>query len=278
MTLRVGLTYNLKGQPKFDKSLPDDFDAEFDDQSTVDAIAEALGKGGCKVTRIEANEEAYDKLKKENPDIVFNISEGLRGESRESQIPAMLEMLGIPYTGSGPLTLAIALDKALTHHVLRSNGVPSPSFQVFEEPDQKLGEGLSFPLVIKPLAEGSSKGVRSNSLVKNEKALRRQLRWVIKNYRQPAIAEEFLPGREFTVGIIGNEETKVLPPVEIQLNKLPKGASRLYSFEAKWVWDTPEKPLEMFSCPAELSNNLEKRYVLSLSSHLKLWVVETFVE
>jgi len=258
MTLCVGLTYNLKKTVDLNSGQPEDFYIEFDDEETVDAIAEALGKGGCEVAKIEANEEAYNKLQNLKPDIVFNIAEGLQGESRESQVPAMLEMLGIPYTGSGPLTLAIALDKALTHQVLSVNGVPSPNFQVFSALNQKRQRKLEFPLVVKPLAEGSSKGVRSSSLVRDERSLKKQLSWVINTYKQPAIVEEFLPGREFTVGLVGNEDPVVLPIVEIQLEKLPSGVSPIYSYEAKWIWDVPEKPLDIFRCPANVSAELEK--------------------
>jgi len=258
MVLRVGLTYNLKRQPNTDEGLPEDFYAEFDDEETVNAIAEALRKGGCRVTKIEADEKAYSKLKGLKPKIVFNISEGLRGESRESHIPAILEMMRIPYTGSGPLTLAIALDKALTHQLLSVNGVPSPPFQVFIKEDEGLDRKLGFPLVVKPLSEGSGKGVRSSSLVRDEQSLRKQVSWVVKTYNQPAIVEKFLPGREFTVGLIGNDEPVVLPIVEILLNELPKGASPLYSYEAKWIWDIPEKPLEIFRCPADIPQRLEK--------------------
>ena len=257
MSLKIGLTYNLKGQSIASLGLPVDFDAEFDDETTVDAIAVALKRSGCKVVRIEADENAYGKLNKINPEIVFNIAEGLGGESRESQIPAMLEMLGIPYTGSGPLTLAIALDKSLTHIVLSSLGVPSPSFQVLRDKNEDLDKELAFPLVVKPLAEGSSKGITNSSLVNDTRSLRSQLSIITEKYKQPAIVEEFLPGREFTVGLIGNDEPTILPIVEILLEKLPEGVSQLYSYEAKWVWDTPEKPLDIFCCPAELDQELE---------------------
>jgi len=258
MTLKVGLTYNLKRQPRADECLPEDFFAEFDDEETVDAIAKALMKGGSSVTKIEADERAYGKLRRLEPDIVFNIAEGLRGESRESHIPSILEMLGTPYTGSGPLTLAITLNKALTHQFLGFNGVPSPLFQVLSKGDEKLDKIIRFPLVVKPLAEGSSKGIRSSSLVRDEQTLRRQVSWVIETYSQPAIVEEFLPGREFTVGLIGNDEPKVLPAVEILLDRLPSGVSPLYSYEAKWIWDVPEKPLDIFHCPADIPSKLKK--------------------
>ncbi|MEM2029113.1 MAG: ATP-grasp domain-containing protein [Candidatus Bathyarchaeia archaeon] len=258
MVLRVGLTYNLRKKIAEHEGLPEDYYIEFDDESTVNAIASALASGGCRVIKIEADENAHTKLRRCKPDIVFNIAEGTRGESRESHIPVMLEMLGIPYTGSGPATLAICLDKAMTHKVLSAYGVPSPKFQVFKRADEELDGNLSFPLVVKPLLEGSSKGIRSSSLVRDEKSLRKQVSWVIKTYRQPAIVEEFMPGREFTVGLIGNEEPFVLPIVEIQLDKLPNGASPIYSYEAKWVWDTPEKPLDIFKCPADIPLELDE--------------------
>lgn len=256
MVLRVGLTYNLRREVT--PGLPEDFYVEFDEETTVSAIAEALEKGGCSVTRIEADEEAYVKLKTLKLDIVFNIAEGLRGESRESHIPAILEMLNIPYTGSGPLTLAIALNKALTNQILKANGVPSTNFQIFKRVDDKLRKSLRFPLIVKPLAEGSSKGIRNDSLVRDETSLRRKISWLIETYKQPALVEEFLPGREFTVGLIGNKKPIVLPIVEILVNKLPNEANPIYSYEAKWVWDTPSKPLDIFQCPANIPKELEE--------------------
>ncbi|MEM1570496.1 MAG: ATP-grasp domain-containing protein [Candidatus Bathyarchaeia archaeon] len=257
MVLRVGLTYNLRREAP--PGLPEDFYAEFDEETTVSAIAEALERGGCDVTRIEADEEAYIKLKTLKPDIVFNIAEGLRGESRESHIPTMLEMLNIPYTGSGPSTLAIALNKALTNRILKASGIPSTNFQVFEKANDKLRKNLKFPLIVKPLAEGSSKGIRNDSLVKDEVSLRKKVSWIMEMYKQPALVEEFLPGREFTVGLIGNENPVVLPIVEILVDKLPNGANPIYSYEAKWVWDTPSKPLDIFQCPANISKGLEEK-------------------
>lgn len=259
MALKVGITFNLRKRPSIEEGMPEDFYAEFDDAETVEAISEALKRGGCGVEKVEADEGAYQTLTKLRPDIVFNISEGLRGESRESHIPAILEMLGIPYTGSGPLTLAISLDKALTHQVLSYNGVLSPCFQVLRRSDEKIGRNLDFPLVVKPLYEGSSKGIRTTSLVMDEEELRKQVTWVIETYCQPSIVEEFLPGREFTVGLIGNDDPTVLPVVEILLNRLPEGASPIYSYEAKWIWDVPEKPLDIFQCPADIPRNLEHK-------------------
>jgi D-alanine-D-alanine ligase len=251
MSLKVGLTYNLKREARAEDGVPADFYAEFDEEETIDAIADAL-------TKIEADEKAYSLLRRLNPHIVFNVAEGLRGESRESYVPMILEMLGIPYTGSGPLSLAISLNKGVTHRLLSVMGVPCPAFQIFPKADVKIAPHLRFPFVVKPLAEGSSKGVRNNSLVNDERSLRRQVGWVIKTYQQPAIVEEFLPGREFTVGLLGNDEPTALPIVEILFDQLPDGSSPLYSYEAKWIWDVPEKPVDMFRCPAVISKALER--------------------
>ena len=182
MHLKVGITYNLKKELVGD--LPEDYYAEFDDEETVDTRAEAIDLSGCKVVKIEADEDAYSRLKKYKPHVIFNIAEGLRGESRESYIPALLEMMGIPYTGSGPLTLIIALNKALTHQLLHINGVPSPTFQTYTKIDRILDEKLTFPLVVKPLSEGSSKGVHKNSLVKDEASLKKQVSFILKTYNQ----------------------------------------------------------------------------------------------
>ena len=257
MGFKVGLTYNLKRQVSTGEGLPEDFYAEFDEAETVDSIAHALEKSEYDVTKIEADENAYDQLINLKPNIVFNIAEGLYGESRESQIPAMLEMLRIPYTGSGPLTLAISLNKSLTHQLLLVNGVSTPPFHVFTNANEVTNRTLEFPLVVKPLAEGSGKGIRSSSLVKDQQSLKRQVAWVIQTYNQPAIVEQFLSGREFTVGLLGNDEPIVLPIVEITFNNLPRGSSSLYSYEAKWIWDVPEKPLNLFKCPADIPEKLE---------------------
>jgi len=258
MPLRVGLTYNLR-KGAIPPGLPEDYYAEFDEESTVNAIAEALKRAGCSVQLIEADENAYITFQNTRPHIVFNIAEGLRGESRESHIPAILEMLGIPYTGSGPLTLAIALDKMLTQEILHYKGVSTPRHQVLTAPEDKVNPHLRFPLIVKPIHEGSSKGIRNDSVVSNEEKLREKVAHIVKNYDQPALVEEFIDGREFTVGLLGNKNPVVLPIVEITFKGLPEGAKKIYSYEAKWIWDTPEKPLEMFRCPAHVPGELSEK-------------------
>lgn len=270
--MKVALVYNLKKElPHSPDSapLPQDFYAECDDLETIEAIESALAEYHD-VTLVEADEDAFEKLRALRPDIVFNVAEGTCGAAREAQIPAMLELLRIPYTGSDPLSLAISLDKARTKEVLTAHGVPNPRFRVVENPEDvdrilpikgalpSPGKPLlRFPLVVKPLSEGSSKGIVNSSVVHDCEELAREVGRVLSLYREPAIVEEFLPGREFTVALIGNgDDLRILPIVEIRFDSLPPGAHPIYSFEAKWVWDTSDKPLEIFSCPATVDADL----------------------
>ena len=254
--MKVGFCYNLK-KPA-DESTPPDLYAEWDDEETIGAVHSALARKH-EVIPIEGDEGAFENFRKYRPDIVFNMAEGLYGESRESQIPAMLEMLRIPYTGSDPLVLGICLDKAATKEILTYHRIPNPPFAVIR--DLKSRTPLPpLPLIVKPLAEGSSKGVTNAALVRTRKQLREQIDFVLTQYRQPALVEKFLPGREFTVAILGNGgETEVLPIVEIRFQELPSHINPIYSFEAKWIWDTVEKPLEIFACPAKISPVLRRK-------------------
>jgi D-alanine-D-alanine ligase len=171
-------------------------------------------------------------------------------------------MLGIPYTGSGPLTLAITLDKARTKEILSFYGIPNPKFQIFREPTTHLKEGLGFPIILKPIAEGSSKGITNDCLVRNEIELRAKLRHLLEAYRQPVIAEEFLEGREFTVALIGNGNPEILPIVEVCFDDVPEGINKFDSYEMKWIYDDPNsgKHIEnMVKCPADITKGLESQ-------------------
>jgi len=174
----------------------------------------------------------------------------------------VMEMLGIPYTGSGPLTLATALDKARTKEVLASHEIPVARFITSCDTEATLPKLLpetDYPVVVKPLSEGSSKGVKNSSFVKNDTELRAEIRRIANDYNQSAIIEEFLPGREFTVAVLGNgAKARVLPIVEIQLSELPDEANGIYSYEAKWIYDVSENPLDIFSCPADLTPELKE--------------------
>jgi D-alanine-D-alanine ligase len=205
---------------------------------------------------IEADASALQKLREARPDFCFNIAEGFGGPWRESWIPAILEELRVPYLGSDPLTLGICLHKARAKEVLLAHALPTPPFVVLEEPARR-APPFGFPAVVKPLHEGSSKGVRNDSLVRGPAELERQVARVLTDYGQPALVEKFLPGRELTVGLLGNGRTlEVLPIVGLNFAGLPAGANPIYGYEAKWVWDTPERPVELFECPARLSPEL----------------------
>ena len=202
--MRVGLVYNLKSHVPVRLNAPVDALAEYDSEETVSAIEAALMASGHEVVRLEADTTLPETLRATKPYICFNIAEGLRGEARESHVPALLEMMGIPYTGSKVMTHALSLDKAMTKRVWRDAGLPTGSFQLFRHADDILDSRLSFPLFVKPVQEGSGMGINARSVVRDEATLRQQVRWVVQNYRQPAIVESYLPGREFTVGMIGN--------------------------------------------------------------------------
>ena len=258
--MNVGLCFNLKKTP--DEPPPpgmgEDIFAEWDDEETVEAVCSALSRYH-RVIPVEGDEEAFAKFRQLRPDIVFNMAEGFFGASRESQIPAILEMLRIPYTGSDPLTLALCLDKALAKEVLSYHGIPTSPFTMVTDP-KKMKNLPSLPSIVKPLSEGSSKGIGNGALVRTPKQLKEQISTVLTRYNQPALVEKYLPGREFTVALLGNgSQVQVLPIVEIQFEQLPVDINPIYSFEAKWIWDTVEKPLEIFACPARISSSLKKK-------------------
>lgn len=258
---------NLKDQPTQLQKTADTY-AEWDTWDTINALKDALE---CynDVTLIEADNFAFDKFKEINPDIVFNVAEGFSGTSREAQIPSILDMLQIPYSGSDPLTLTTCLDKARTKEVLSYYNIPNAKFIIAFTPDDAKNCKLKFPLVVKPICEGSSKGIFSSSFVNNQKELNDEVERVIVEYNQPALIEQFLSGREFTVAIIGNgNEAEVLPIVEINYKDFPEDFIPLYSYEAKWILDTKENPLEVFSCPAKVESSLE--------SKIKQIVLKTF--
>ncbi len=236
-------------------SIADDLYAEWDDFETIDAVRSALARRH-QVTLVEADHNAFATFQALRPDLVFNMAEGLLGASRESQIPAMLDMLGLPYTGSDPLTLGNCLDKRRTKEILNYHRVATPRFALVEQL-RDIPARLRYPLMVKPILEGSSKGVPDSALVRHRKQLLQQVEWALATYRQPLLIEEFLPGREFTVAMIGNDaELRMLPVVEIDFSALPTGVNPIYSYEAKWVWDREDQPLSIFSCPAALDPEL----------------------
>lgn len=236
----------------------EDFFVEWDEEETILAVKNALEKFHD-VVLIEADINAYSKFITEKPDIVFNIAEGSIGINREAHIPAMLDFLNIPYTASDPSTLTICLNKFRTKEILAYNKIPTANFVLIRSSEDLLNSNLNYPIIVKPIAEGSSKGIFNSSLIFDPTKVNGLIDKFVSTYNQELIAEEFLPGREFTVSIMGNGyETEVLPIVEINYAALPENVNPIYSYEAKWILDGPEHQLEMYLCPADLDETLEK--------------------
>ena len=244
--LRIGFSYNVK---RVDSKSGDDTEAEYDAPETISSIRDALESYGHIVVPVEATAELPRQLMDTPVDLVFNIAEGVSGRNREAAVPALCELMGIPYTGSDAATLSIALDKALSKRVLRQHGILTPEFQVMETGRERLLPKMKFPLIVKPNQEGSSKGVSAHaSVVDDEEGLRQVVRELLEKYRQPALIEYYIAGREFTVGLLGDKRPRVLPPMEIIF--LDKNNPRpVYDFQIKQEW---EKHV-YYQCPAKLT-------------------------
>ncbi|WP_433933753.1 ATP-grasp domain-containing protein [Sorangium cellulosum] len=255
-SLRVGFTYNMKrGEPaaaeggstgKPSAGAAYDSEAEFDSPRTIQAIASAIESYGHTVVPLEATPDLPRALTAAGVDVVFNIAEGLRGRGREAQVPALCELLGIPYSGSDATTLSLALDKGLTKQILRAAGIDTAEWQVVTTGREKL-KPFRYPVIVKPNAEGTSKGITSASVVKDEAAARAAAKHLVDRYHQPALIEEYIAGREFTVGLLGERRPKVLPPMEVIFVNPP--TYPVYGYEEKQT-DTPRV---RFQCPAQVT-------------------------
>ena len=235
-----------------------DLYAEWDEPETIDAVERALCRVG-KVIRLEADAEFPRKVLAARPDFVFNIAEGLYGVNREAHVPAICEFLGIPYHASDPLTLSLSLHKGRAKEVLAYHGVPTGQFIVANTRSDARNVNLPFPLFAKPALEGSSKGITTRSLCTNRAKLVSVVGDLLDVYEQPVLIETYLPGQEFTVAILGNgREARALPVVGMNFDDLPLGAPPIYGYEAKWLWDTPDRPLEIFECPARIPKELTR--------------------
>lgn len=204
MKFRVALLANLKKNAPVTTEVSSDHWDDLDSESTVEAIIEAIRSGGHVCEFLEGDASLIDTIRSFKPDICFNICEGHFGDAREAQIPALLEMLRIPYTGSKVLALSLSLDKPMTKRVLTYHDLPTPPFQVFEREDDVLSEEMTYPMFVKPSREGTGMGVSERSIVNNEAELFEQVAYVLSNYRQPALVEKYIEGREVTVGVVGN--------------------------------------------------------------------------
>lgn len=250
----VGLTYDLKTDYTFKEGDPPDANAEFDHPSTIDVIASAIESNGFKTKKIGNVTNLLEKIDNLGVDIVFNISEGMTGRNRESQVPVILEMAGVPFVGADALTLGLTLDKVMAKKIFLADKIPTPKFYEFKSSEEVLNTNhYRFPLIVKPRFEGSSKGLSENSRVENKDDLRKQVDYIIANYKQPALVEEFISGSEFTVAIVGNDPSEAMPVVQIKIDGRLQLNDKFYTF-ARITSDRLE-----YVCPAKISSELKKR-------------------
>jgi D-alanine-D-alanine ligase len=234
--LRIGVTYDLRSD-YLAMGMSEEDSAEFDAEITIASICEALTDLGFQPVRIGHIKALTERLVRgERWDAVFNICEGLKGYAREAQVPALLEAYGIPTVFSDPLTLALTLDKAWTKRIVRSEGVPTADFAVIERASDIAKLDLPYPVFLKPVAEGSGKGISERSQANDVEEMRSVALELLARFRQPVLVETYLPGREFTVGITGTgEDARVLGVMEIRATE--KGTKSAYSYENKEHWE-----------------------------------------
>ena len=256
--MKIVLTYNLK---KKDESKPADYFSECDSEETINAIIAALKKRGHTVEAIDVEYPTLvSYFRKNRVDMVFNIAEGVKGKFRESEVPAILDYLNIPYTGSNSFSMALALNKSLTKKILKAENIPTPNFQTFIKGDEKLSTELKFPLIVKPNCEGSAKGINKTNVVHTEEGLYNKIREIITVYRQEALVEEFIEGRELTVGILENGKVSILPILEIDFSGCKNSGEYFYSWRMKEYQGNADMGLvPTFHCPAKLDPQIEKK-------------------
>lgn len=216
--LHIGLTYDLRDDYR-DAGLSEEELAEFDQPATIDALAGALAENGHRVDRIGGFRALLGRLQRgDRWDLVFNIAEGRHGFGREAQVPALLDAFEIPYTFSDTLVSAITLHKSMTKHLLRDMGLPTAPFALIERIEQVLEVQLEFPLLAKPVAEGTSKGIGEDAVVHDHAQLHKLCERLLHQFRQPVLVEAFLPGRELTIGILGTgKQATCIGALEIKL-------------------------------------------------------------
>ena len=250
----VGLTFDLRTDSQLRENEPADANAEFDHPLTIDLIAEAIESCGHQVKRIGNVSSLLENLEHLDVDIVFNISEGLRGRNRESQIPVILETKDIPFVGSDGLTLALTLDKLMAKKIFLAEGIPTPKFIEVKQADSLISANhFRFPLIVKPRYEGSSKGIDSDARINNLEDLIKRSDYIINTYKQPALVEEFIKGKEFTVAIVGNNPPEIFPPVQIKIEGQLNLGERFYTF------GHISSPDLEYVCPASINKELEDK-------------------
>jgi len=252
--MKIGITYNLKSAQAgaYAPGLPDDFQEEFDSPATIEAIASVIRGLGHDVILLGDGRDLLRKLLHQPPDFVFNFAEGEGvSRSREARVPAVLEMLGIPYTGSDPLTMAVTLDKDCAKRLVASARIAVPQALAIYPTDHEWKidvpfSRLPFPVIVKPAWEGSSKGIREKCLVNSPEELPEVIEWLRGEQRQPVLVEEYIQGDEVTVGILGNENPDVLGIMRV--SSVEPVDNFVYSLEVKRDF----RKLVRYECPPPL--------------------------
>lgn len=246
--MRVGITFDLRTESPLPAGVPDDLFEEYDSPATVEAVAAVLRELGHEAIPLGDGRPLLERLLADPPDFVFNFAEGQgTSRSREARVPAVLEMLGIPYTGSDPLTLAVTLDKDCARRLAASAGVTVPWGIVMDSLAADMPSVPTWPVIVKPAWEGSSKGVRGKCVVDTPAELAEKARAYLRDYAQPVLVEEFIQGDELTVGVVGNNPPQVIGVMRV----MPKQPVErfIYSLEVKRDWET----LVRYECPAQLT-------------------------
>ena len=248
--MRVALILNTRK----DES---EFEVEYDPPHTVELIKHGIEAAGHEYIFIEADENVLDNLRKLRPDLVFNRSEGLRGESRESHVPAILEMLKIPYVGANVLTTAVCLNKGWTKKILSYHGILTPQFHIVSSLDEVDNIKFEYPVILKPNEEGSSVGINEDNIVHNLTQLKAKLKDMLGEYIQSILIEQFIAGREFSVGALGMQDgsLEILPVVEVDFSNIPAEVGNVLGQRAKTILDD----LSHYVCPAIIDDKLKER-------------------
>ena len=235
--IKVGITFDLRSE-YLKMGFTEDETAEFDQEGTIIAIENTLSELNFETERIGNLKQLVSRLSKGDCwDLVFNISEGMYGNGREAQVPALLDAYKIPYVFSSPFVLALTLDKGMTKRVIRDGGIATPNFFVIHAESDIEKMNLSYPVFIKPVAEGTGKGIDGKSVVGNKKELAAVCPLLLTKYRQPVLVETFLPGREFTVGVVGTgDQARAVGTMEIVLKK--EAEKDVYSYNNKEKWES----------------------------------------
>ncbi len=251
--MKVAILSNIFKKESEAKEVEDDL------MEVGNSVKRALEKAGHETLFFDVNETTFEQLRNTDIDFAFNVCERFNGSSLfEPHIASMLELLNIPYTGSGPLTLATCINKVRVKEILMHHGILTPNYQVFYSRNKKLDPELKFPLIVKPVCMDNSIGINKDAIVSNEEELRSRVGYILRTYDQPALVEEFIDGKEITVGVLGNGRTAVvLPPAEVLFRE--DSDNLIYSYEAKWLKDSDVWNTVSIGCPADLPKYQEYR-------------------